>query len=196
MLASLRHAEPEDPPVLAAAMAAQQLLLKPIALDHRYKHRRPAGRPQGVASERARVVQDIEVPIDRTVEFRVDWFLRTCRSSRSGCVRCGCASPCRRAPICTGHPWPLYPSWILAHLCQRRLLVRGPGHPDQPGYANRQIEKRVAELDGHKSLYSESVLPARRSSRSCTAGSATAVESQIRSPVPTVGPLPKAVKSQ
>lgn len=31
-----------------------------------------------------------------------------------------------------------------------------PVTPGEPGHANRLIERKVAQLDGHKSLYSES----------------------------------------
>ena len=48
---------------------------------------------------RERVIQDVEIPIERCAEF-LDWFLEaTCRSSRSGCARCGCVTT--RAGRCT-----------------------------------------------------------------------------------------------
>ena len=31
-----------------------------------------------------------------------------------------------------------------------------PATPGQPGWTNRRIEDKVADLDGHKSLYSDS----------------------------------------
>ena len=91
-----------------------------------------------------RVVQDIEVPIGRTAEF-VDWFLDNV---------------------------PIEPIW----LCPLRLRDDGAGRSTQlpritptstsafglrcpagaeEGETNRLIEKKVSELDGHKSLYSD-----------------------------------------
>ena len=65
-----------------------------------------------------RVVQDIEVPIERTAPSSSTGSWTTCRSSRSGCARCGCA---------TTTDWPLYPIRAAPHLRQRRLLVVGAG---------------------------------------------------------------------
>jgi len=97
---------------------------------------------------RERVIQDVEVPIERCAEF-VDWFL---------------------AEV------PIEPIW----LCPLRLrdLERWPLYPLQPnrtyvnvgfwstvpvgdveGEANRRIERKVSEVDGHKSLYSDAYYP-------------------------------------
>jgi FAD/FMN-containing dehydrogenase len=116
-----------------------------LRLDERFgiaaKLDKRAGRP-----ERERVVQDIEVPVDRLGEF-LTWF-----DEHVG----------------------MRPVW----LCPLRLTgdVRWPSYPLEPGRTyvnvgfwgtvhvgadaahsprNRAIEDKVAELDGHKSLYSE-----------------------------------------
>ena len=94
---------------------------------------------------RERVVQDIEVPIERAAEF-LAWF---------------------------GHNIPIEPVW----LCPLRLRDDGrwPLYPIRPhhtyvnigfwssvpagpteGHTNTLIERKVSELDGHKSLYSDS----------------------------------------
>jgi FAD/FMN-containing dehydrogenase len=93
---------------------------------------------------RERVVQDVELPIERTAEF-VEWFLDEVP-----------IEPIWLCPLRlrNDESWPLYPI--------------GPGHtyvnvgfwssvPVGPteGHTNRIIERRVSELDGHKSLYSD-----------------------------------------
>jgi FAD/FMN-containing dehydrogenase len=91
---------------------------------------------------RERVVQDVQVPIERCSEF-LDWFLGTV---------------------------PIEPLW----LCPVRLQDRWPLYPMQPGHdyvnvgfwssvpagaidgeTNRLIERKVRDLDGFKSLYSD-----------------------------------------
>ncbi len=80
-------------------------------------------------------------------------------SSRYGCARCDCAivTGTGGASFDAQRPWPLYP------LEPKRTYVNvgfwssvpaDPGGVD--GAANRLIENKVAELDGHKSLYSDS----------------------------------------
>lgn len=60
-----------------------------MALDQRFgiadRFENSRGRPA-----RERVVQDIEVPIERTCEF-LEWFGKTCPFRQSGCARCGYA---------------------------------------------------------------------------------------------------------
>jgi FAD/FMN-containing dehydrogenase len=117
-----------------------QQLLK---LDARYgiadKLDKRAGRPQ-----RERVVQDIEVPVERLGEF-LDWF-----DAEIG------MRPVWLCPLRAHRAWPSYPLepghtyvnvgfWGTVHV--------GPDAPTSP--RNRAIEDKVAELDGHKSLYSE-----------------------------------------
>ncbi len=117
---------------------------KLVALDRRFgvsdRIETRNGRPA-----RERVVQDVEVPIGQSCEF-LEWFL--------GNV-------------------PITPIW----LCPLRLRDRGswPLYPIPPdhsyvnigfwssvpagdgvGVTNRAIEAKVGELDGHKSLYSDS----------------------------------------
>ncbi|WP_409563511.1 MULTISPECIES: FAD-binding oxidoreductase [unclassified Gordonia (in: high G+C Gram-positive bacteria)] len=129
---------------------------KLIALDHRYNIGDRLGARKGLPPSE-RVVQDIEVPIDRTVEF-VDWFLENVP------IEPIWLCPLRlREPLPPGadphRPWPLYPLDPGRTYVNVGFWSAVPVTPDQPGYANRQIEKRVAELDGHKSLYSESFYP-------------------------------------
>ncbi|QWF20692.1 FAD-binding oxidoreductase [Nocardioides sp. LMS-CY] len=116
---------------------------KLIALDRRFdvadRLDRRAGRPL-----RERVIQDIEVPVERLPEF-LDWF-----DAEVG-MRPVWLCPCKAE-----RDWPTYP------LEPDRLYVNvgfwgtvhvGPEAVDAP--RNRAIETKVHELDGHKSLYSE-----------------------------------------
>ncbi len=103
---------------------------------------RRAGRPQ-----RERVVQDIEVPVARLGEF-LDWF-----DAEVG-MRPVWLCPLRLRGETS---WPSYP--LQAGLTYVNVGFWGTVHvgddaPNSP--VNRAIEQKVAELDGHKSLYSES----------------------------------------
>lgn len=93
---------------------------------------------------RERVIQDIEVPIARCAEF-VEWFL--------GNVP---IAPIWLCPLRLrdSDAWPLYP------LRPRETYVNVGFWSTVPigateGETNRLIERRVSELDGHKSLYSD-----------------------------------------
>jgi FAD/FMN-containing dehydrogenase len=114
---------------------------KLLAYDHRFdiadRLAKRRGRPP-----RERVVQDVEVPIERCAEF-LGWFLSSV---------------------------PVEPIW----LCPLRLHDRWPLYPMRPGHTyvnvgfwssvpagategamNKLIERKVRELDGLKSLYSD-----------------------------------------
>lgn len=93
---------------------------------------------------RERVVQDIEVPLERVTEF-LDWFLANVP-----------IEPLWLCPLRLRDDagWPLYP--IRPH----RTYVNVGFWSSVPagsveGETNRLIEAKVSELDGHKSLYSE-----------------------------------------
>lgn len=114
-----------------------------LGLDRRFsiadRLDRWAGRPR-----RERVIQDVEVPVERLPEF-LEWF------DEAVGMRPVWLCPCRAE-----RDWPSYP------LEPRRLYVNagfwgtvhvGPEVVDAP--RNRAIEAKVHELDGHKSLYSE-----------------------------------------
>ena len=114
-----------------------------LGLDRRFaiadRLDRRAGRPL-----RERVVQDIEVPVERIGAF-LDWF-----DDEVG------MRPVWLCPLVAERKWPSYPLepgkvyvnagfWGTVHV--------GPEAVDAP--KNRAIEARVHELGGHKSLYSE-----------------------------------------
>ncbi|TQM29317.1 FAD-binding oxidoreductase [Nocardia bhagyanarayanae] len=126
---------------------------KLVALDHKYnigdKLEARKGKPP-----RERVVQDIEVPVERTADF-VEWFLREIpiepiwlcplRLRETG-------APAAR----NGRVWPLYPiepnrTYVNVGFWSSVPIVPG----QREGAANRAIERTVTDFDGHKSLYSD-----------------------------------------
>lgn len=117
---------------------------KLVALDQRFgiadRIENRNGRPA-----RERVVQDVEVPIERTHDFLV-WFLENVP-----------IEPIWLCPLRLRdhHRWPLYP------IRPDRSYVNIGFWSSVPvgasaGATNRAIEEKVSMLDGHKSLYSDS----------------------------------------
>ena len=91
-----------------------------------------------------RVVQDIEVPIERCVEF-LDWFSKTV--------------PIEPVWLCPlrlrdSDGWPLYPIRPGQTYVNVGFWSAVPAG-EVEGATNRLIERKVSELDGHKSLYSD-----------------------------------------
>ncbi len=111
-----------------------------------------ARRDQRSGVTRERVIQDVEVPVARIGEF-VRWF-----DDAVG-MRPVWLCPLRlREPAGAGsaHSWPSYPlapgtTYVNAGFWGTVELPAGT--PE--GALNRQIEEKVTELGGHKSLYSE-----------------------------------------
>ncbi len=124
---------------------------KLIALDHKFdigdKLEARKGNPP-----RERVVQDIEVPIERTADF-LDWFLREIPIEPIWL----CPLRLRETEREQGRrPWPLYPLEPERTYVNVGFWSAVPTTPgQQEGAANRAIEHQVSELDGHKSLYSD-----------------------------------------
>ncbi len=109
---------------------------------------RRAGRPL-----RERVVQDIEVPVERLGEF-LDWF------DQEVGMRPVWLCPLRLRGVGTDldqpRPWPSYPlkpARTYVNVGFWGAVAVGDDAPQAP--LNRAIEKKVSELEGHKSLYSE-----------------------------------------
>lgn len=97
---------------------------------------------------RERVVQDIEVPIERCVEF-LDWFLENVP------IEPLWLCPLRlRDDSNQGAAWPLYPLRAHHTYVNVGFWSSVPVGPEE-GYTNRRIERKVDELEGHKSLYSD-----------------------------------------
>ncbi|HEY4020451.1 MAG TPA: FAD-binding oxidoreductase [Pseudonocardiaceae bacterium] len=119
---------------------------KLVALDRRYRFTDRLYRSLDAPLHEP-VIQDVEVPVERLAEF-LDFFHREIG-----------ISPVWLCPLKlkSDQQWPLYP------LAPDRLYVNVgfwstvPHKPgDGPGHYNRLIEEKVTELDGHKSLYSDS----------------------------------------
>lgn len=116
---------------------------KLVALDRRYgivdRIDRRKGRPL-----RERVIQDIEVPVDRLPEF-LAWFDEVVG------MRPVWLCPCQAL-----RDWPTYPlepDRLYVNVGFWGTVHRGPDALEGP--LNRAIEDKVHELGGHKSLYSE-----------------------------------------
>jgi FAD/FMN-containing dehydrogenase len=117
---------------------------KLMAADQRFgiadRIERRNGRPS-----RERVVQDVEVPVERTVEF-LRWFLDNVP-----------IEPIWLCPLrLRDHEgWPLYPIRPDHTYVNIGFWSSVPAG-DSEGATNRRIEAKVSALDGHKSLYSDS----------------------------------------
>ena len=123
---------------------------KLVAMDRRWhvsdrietRSLRSPGRPL-----RERVVQDVEVPVERTCAF-LEWFLDNVP-----------ITPIWLCPLRLRDRdgWPLYPirpdhTYVNIGFWSA-VPAAAAGSP--VGATNRAIEAKVSELDGHKSLYSD-----------------------------------------
>ncbi|KWX22644.1 FAD-linked oxidase [Mycolicibacterium wolinskyi] len=120
---------------------------KLIGYDQRFNIADRIEKRQG-RPPRERVVQDIEVPIERCVEF-LDWFLENVP------IEPLWLCPLRlRDDSNQGAAWPLYPLRAHHTYVNVGFWSSVPVGPEE-GYTNRRIERKVDELEGHKSLYSD-----------------------------------------
>ncbi|MFY1621095.1 FAD-binding oxidoreductase [Micromonospora sp. WMMD736] len=93
---------------------------------------------------RERVVQDIEVPLERTAEF-LNWFLTNVPIEPLWLCPLRLRSDTR---------WPMYPLRPHRTYVNVGFWSSVPA-ADDPGHTNKLIEHQVSALDGHKSLYSD-----------------------------------------
>ena len=103
---------------------------------------------------RERVVQDVEIPLERTADF-LDWFLREVPIEPIWL----CPIALRAAEGVAGEdlPWPLYPMRRGENYVNVGFWSSVPIRPGRAdGDVNRDIEAIVGQLGGHKSLYSDS----------------------------------------
>lgn len=112
-----------------------------VHLSDRIEKRR--GRPA-----RERVVQDIEVPIERACEF-LEWFAASVPITPIWL----CPLRLRDYPESSAG-WPLYPIRPDHSYVNVGFWSSVPAGATE-GATNRMIEEKVSELDGHKSLYSD-----------------------------------------
>ncbi|MBO0837269.1 MAG: FAD-binding oxidoreductase, partial [Actinobacteria bacterium] len=122
---------------------------KLVALDRRYRVtgqiNSKLGRPQ-----REMVVQDVEIPVEQSAPF-LTYFLAEVGMT-----------PVWLCPLRLrgDQTWPLYPmrpGQVYVNFGFWGAVPLPPGGTD--GYFNRRIEDKVAELGGHKGLYSTSYYP-------------------------------------
>lgn len=114
-----------------------------IGLDQRIGLSRLLDRINKVPG-RERVIQDIEVPVERVHDF-LEWF-----DAEVG------MRPVWLCPLRTTRAWPSYPlapdqTWVNFGFWGTVVVPADA----EPGRVNRMVEDRVRELGGHKSLYSE-----------------------------------------
>lgn len=114
-----------------------------LGLENRYgvaaRIDRLRGRP-----DRERVVQDVEIPLDRTAEF-LRWFTGT-----------AAMSPVWLCPVRPLQAWPLYPlagGETYVNVGFWGTVAVQPGRRN--GDVNRSIEAELPRFGGHKSLYSD-----------------------------------------
>ncbi len=122
---------------------------KLVALDRKHGLTRRIGQRRG-KPETEMVVQDVEIPVERSAEF-LDYFLTDVGMS-----------PVWMCPLrLRGEPtWPLYPmrpGQVYVNFGFWGTVALPPGARD--GYFNRRVEDKVTELGGHKGLYSTSFYP-------------------------------------
>ncbi len=112
---------------------------------HRYKIRYDLMRGRAARED---VVQDVEVPVERLADF-MDTFAREVP------IQPVWWCPLRqRDPERNWDLWPLDPEQLYVNVGFWSSVALAPGAPD--GTHNRLIERLVADLGGHKSLYSTS----------------------------------------
>ncbi|MGZ4492497.1 MAG: FAD-binding oxidoreductase [Nocardioidaceae bacterium] len=122
-----------------------------VGLENRFGVMARLDRASGKPA-RERVIQDVEVPVDRLAEF-VGWF-----DAEVG-MRPVWLCPLRlREPAGpgSGRTWPSYPLTVgttYVNVGFWGTVPIAPGARD--GDRNRAIEAKVTELGGHKSLYSD-----------------------------------------
>ncbi|MGB3324837.1 MAG: FAD-binding oxidoreductase [Mycolicibacterium fortuitum] len=102
---------------------------------------------------RERVVQDIEVPLENCENF-LSWFLDNVPIEPIWL----CPLRLREDGGNAEKGWPLYPLRPHHTYVNVGFWSSVPVGPDE-GHTNKLIEAKVTELDGHKSLYSDSYYP-------------------------------------
>jgi FAD/FMN-containing dehydrogenase len=116
---------------------------KIVGLDERFGIIKTLDRIKKIPG-RERVIQDIEVPLDKVPEF-LEWF-----DAEVG------MRPVWLCPLRTTRAWPVYPLEPGAIYVNAGFWGTVEVPADAPaGMVNRRIEDAVHAMGGHKSLYSE-----------------------------------------
>ena len=102
-------------------------------------------RLRGVHAES--VIQDVDIPLDRAAEFLA--FLHADIGIRPIWI-----CPIRASAAADFPLYPLRPGTVFINFGFWDTVTDRAPHP--PGFYNRQVERKVAELGGLKSLYSDS----------------------------------------
>ena len=126
---------------------------KLIGYDQRFDIADRLNKRKGLPANE-RVVQDIEVPIENTTAY-LEWFLENIPIEPVWLCPLRLREPAL-AVADAARPWPLYPLEPKRTYVNVGFWSAVPVTPGDPGHANKLIEREVADLDGHKSLYSES----------------------------------------
>lgn len=105
---------------------------------------------------RERVVQDIEVPLEHCAPF-LDWFLENVPIEPIWLCPLRLRENRRNDSGLSGG-WPLYPLRAHHTYVNVGFWSSVPVGPEE-GHTNKLIEAKVSELEGHKSLYSDSYYP-------------------------------------
>ncbi|WBB56681.1 FAD-binding oxidoreductase [Verrucosispora sp. WMMD573] len=122
-----------------------------VRLEHRHRVAARIDRWRGQPA-RERVVQDVEIPLERTAEF-LHWF-----AANVGMTPVWLCPLRLREPGGPGsaRSWPLYPlrpgqDYVNIGFWGSVPIPEGASDGD----VNREIERAVSETGGHKSLYSD-----------------------------------------
>ncbi|MEU8300819.1 FAD-binding oxidoreductase [Micromonospora sp. NPDC048909] len=122
-----------------------------VRMEHQYGVAARIDRLRGQPT-RERVVQDVEIPLERTADF-LRWF-----AGNVGMTPVWLCPLRLREPAGPGsaRPWPLYPlrpgqDYVNIGFWGSVPMAEGAADGD----VNRSIERAVSELGGHKSLYSD-----------------------------------------
>jgi FAD/FMN-containing dehydrogenase len=125
-----------------AAKKRSDVYRRLVALDKRAQFSARIDRWRG-KPPREDVIQDVEVPVERLPDF-LDFFRREIGMS-----------PVWLCPLRAQDKWPLYPLEPGRTYVNVGFWGTVPIPPGRlPEHHNRLIEREVARLDGHKSLYS------------------------------------------
>ena len=128
--------------VWPAAKKRSDVYRRLVALDKRTQFSARLDRWRG-RPPREDVIQDVEVPVERLPDF-LDFFHREVGMS-----------PVWLCPLRAQDKWPLYPLDPGRTYVNVGFWGTVPIRPGRlPEHHNRLIEREVARLDGHKSLYS------------------------------------------